>query len=165
MGIPTTGVSQLFFGVVLAHLIASTLVMILLGVSCFYEAKAEGFGGEEEIPGNLREYRRSWWEWGSLWVLQIIRTVGLHGAVIATYNQEGSQVPVRSVFLAVPMFRQQVVLTNCMPRHGYGGSLEGCSLPWEAPEHKSLPLLAHISWDCSRRALNNGFFLWTAWHL
>ena len=44
MGIPTTGVSQLFFGVVLAHLIASTLAMILLGVSCFYEAKAEGFG-------------------------------------------------------------------------------------------------------------------------
>lgn len=51
MGIPTTGVSQLFFGVVLAPLIASTLGMILLGVSCFYEAKAEGFWGKRKHQG------------------------------------------------------------------------------------------------------------------
>ena len=51
MGIPTTGVSQLFFGVVVAPLIASTLGMILLGVSCFYEAKAEGFWGKRKHQG------------------------------------------------------------------------------------------------------------------
>lgn len=51
MGIPTTGVSQLFSGVVLALLIASTLAMILLGVSCFYEAKAEGFGEKRKYQG------------------------------------------------------------------------------------------------------------------
>lgn len=51
MGIPTNGVSQLFLEVVLAPLIASTLVMILLGVSCFYKAKAEGFWGKSKHQG------------------------------------------------------------------------------------------------------------------
>lgn len=137
-----------------------------VGCFLFLRSQSRGVWGEKKIPGNLREYRRSWWKWGSLWVLQIIGTVGLHGAVVTTHNQEGSHIPVGSVFLSVaPVFRQEVVLTNCTLRHGYGSSLEGCSLPWGAPKHKSLPLLAHISRDCSCRALNNSFFLWTAWHL
>ena len=111
----------------------------------FLQSQSRGVLGEEQTPGNLREYRRSWWEWGSLWVLQIIGTVGLHGAVITTHNQEGSHVPVGNVFLsAAPVFRQEVVLTNCTPRHSHGAV-------WRAaPCHEGLRNINHfLSWHTS----------------
>lgn len=69
---------------------------------CFYEAKAEGLR-EEKIPGNLREYRRSG---GSKEIsgMQIIGTVGLHGAVVTTHNQKDPHISGSVLPSVAPVF-------------------------------------------------------------